>query len=187
MSHVPSYCSLKVHSGQAEISPARKTTAGSLGEARENEVFLSTTVLTFRIQGQAEGCLALSFFFSLSLETELLKNTPLLLPFVKSQKFWVFFCHIQLLPFCCWCLIVAIAHYLFIPQLKRNRAGLETHHQHDSLALRGEAVQGLVVQTDHLTHCGLVAWQHRSLKRVSVIRFVGSDIHSHSFLSCVLG
>lgn len=68
MSHVPSYCSLKVHSGQAELSPARKTIAGSLGEARENEGFLSTTVLTFRIQGQAEGCPALFF----SLETELL-------------------------------------------------------------------------------------------------------------------
>lgn len=63
MSHVPSYCSLKVHNGQVEVSPARKSIAGSLGEARENEGFLSTTVLTFKIQGQAEGCRALLFFF----------------------------------------------------------------------------------------------------------------------------
>lgn len=68
MSHVPSYSSLKVHSGQAY-----KTLAGSLGETRENKGCLSTTVFTFSIHGQAEGCSA--FLFSLRYKT-VLKNTP---------------------------------------------------------------------------------------------------------------
>lgn len=55
-----------MQSGQVEESPAHKTIAVSLGEARENEGFLHTTVFTFRIQGQPEGCPAFFLFLFLS-------------------------------------------------------------------------------------------------------------------------
>lgn len=53
-----------------ELNPSRKIIAGSLGEDRENKGFLSTTVFTFRTQGQAERCPTFFFFFL----TELLKT-----------------------------------------------------------------------------------------------------------------
>lgn len=52
-----------MHSGQAELRPAPKIIAGSLGGDRENKGFLSTTAFTFRAQGQAEGCPTFFFFF----------------------------------------------------------------------------------------------------------------------------
>lgn len=124
-----------MHSGQAERSPAPKTIDGSLGEAREDERFLSTNVFTFRIQGQAEGCpgffvvvvLLFVVFFFLKRQSCLRKKYSIAIFFyiTKVISFWSYAVVIllQLMFSSCHCM-----RAVPFPSLPRNRTGLQSQN-----------------------------------------------------------